>query len=518
LIYLGILNISEKIDRYKYLNINILDFVKLRMLGRGLLGFLSLLRLILPNPLVDTPAIPVTEPSTQPDPTSRNADVSCEVVCSTNGPNVFTFKSAIPLLLYDFQSLSRQLAAVFPHYCYHRFQSLVVAYPANTLINVLNRMTVLRNSFTAHLAIKLSSLPGNGLSRSNNRRIIASAIISRISRPVPPSSKRICDFPEHEDDTFKVVFSPSGAICAITSWGTVKICKVENGRFVCLHALKHRERAIDIKFHPTLPYFVVCADTATIYRIMEDGTFKVIATIEAKRFESATVRIPHGDFFSASFHPTDRLIALGCDNWCIYLYIFTDEGCTRVQRLDRTTDSRMTGHFNVVATIEFDRSGNFFVSGSDDQTVKVWEKEENGLWVCARTIEDHDGYIRAVALDSTGQFLVTTSCDKTIRIYKTGTWECLQTIITDTTKGISSCMFYPSDQVSIFATGSYDGKTTFFRLSDDGTTSEVLETLTHPSGVYSLSFDQSTRSLVVGLCMNYLNRHKSTVELYQLPK
>jgi hypothetical protein len=134
LIYLGILNISEKIDRYKYLNINILDFVKLRMLGRDLLGFLSLLRLILPNPLVDTPAIPVTEPSTQPDPTSGNADVSCEVVCSTNGPNVFTFKSAIPLLLYDFQSLSRQLAAVFPHYCYHRFQSLVVAYPANTLI------------------------------------------------------------------------------------------------------------------------------------------------------------------------------------------------------------------------------------------------------------------------------------------------------------------------------------------------------------------------------------------------
>ena len=504
-----------------------MDFVKLRMLGRGLLGFLSLLRLILPNPSPDTQVTPVTpvtpdtqvtEPSTQPDPTSGNADVSCEVVCSTNGPNVFTFKSAIPLLLYDFQSLSRQLAAVFPHYCYHRFQSLVVAYPANTLINVLNRMTVVRNSFTAHLAIKLSALPGNRLIGSRDRRIIAKAIIKRISRPVPRLSTKVCDFPEHEDDTFKVVFSPSGAICAITSWGTVKICKVENGRFVCLHALKHRARAMDVKFHPTLPYIVVCADTATIYRIMDDGTFKVVATIEAKRFESATVCIPQGDFFSASFHPTDRLIALGCDNWCIYLYIFTDEGCTKVQRFDRTGECWMNGHFNTVDTILFHPSGNLFVSGSDDRTVKVWEKEENGLWVCARTIEDYDDYVRAVAFDSTGQFLVTTSCDNTIRVYETGTWECLQTIHTDNTKGISSCMFYPSNQVSIFATGSYDGKTTFFRLSDDGTTSEVLETLTHPSGVYSLSFDQITRSLVVGLCMNYENRHKSTVELYQLPK
>lgn len=493
-----------------------MDFVKLIMLDSGVLDFFYLLRTLGLKPHAVTP---VTEPSTQPDPTSGNADVSCEVVCSTNGPNVFTFKSAIPVFLYDFQSLSRQLAAVFPHYCYHRFQSLVVAYPANTLINVLNRMTVVRNSFTAHLAIKLSSLPGNGLSRSNNRIIISSAIISRISRPVPPSTKTVCDFPEHKDDTFKVVFSPSGAICAITSWGTVKICKVENGKFVCLHALKHTERAVDVKFHPTLPYFVVCADTATIYRIMEDGTFKVVATIEAKRFESDTVYIPRGDFFSASFHSTDRLIALGCDNWCIYLYIFTDEGCREVQRLDRTSESRMTGHFNTVDTLEFHPSGQFLVSGSDDQSVKVWQKQSTGLWACAQTIEDHTDYVRAVTFNSTGKFLVTTSCDSTIRVYETGTWECLQTIQTKHTEGITSCAFYPSERESIFATGSYDGTTIFRRLSDDGTGSEELETLKHHSGVCSLTFDPSTpRRLLVGLCSNYENRHKSSVGLYRLPQ
>lgn len=512
-----ILNISEKIDRYKHLYINGLDFVKLIMLIRGVLAILYLLRTFGPKPHVVTP---VTEPSTQPDPLSGNADDLCEVVCTRNKPKVFTFPTAIPVFLYGFQSLSRQLAAVFPHYSYRRLQSLVSAYPANIVINRLNRLKDLGNGFTSHLAIKLSALPGNGLTRRDHQRIIAEAIIKRMSQLVPPSSQKVGDLDGQTSDTRNVTFNPSGSICAITYRYSVKICKVElDGTFVCLHMLDHNDRVANVRFHPTLPYFVVCADTATIYRIMDDGTFKVVAKMEAKRFESATVRIPKGEFFSASFHPTERFIALGCYNWCIYFYNFTDEGCTEVQRLDRTYESHMTGHYDTVATLEFDPSGQFLVSGSDDRTVKVWQEQSTGLWACVQTIEDHEDYVRAVAFDSNGQFLVTTSCDNTIRIYEIRTWRCLQTIQTKHTKGITSCAFYPSERESIFATGSYDGTTVFRRLSDDGTGSEELETLKHPSGVYSLAFDPSTpRRLLVGLCLNYENRHKSTVELYRLPQ
>ena len=497
------------------------------MLIRGILAIVCFLRTLRPKPHVVTPVTPVTpvtsdtpvtEPSTQPDPLSGNADDLCKVVCTRNSPDVFTFPTAIPAFLYGFQSLSRQLAAVFPHYSCIRLQSLVAAYPANIVINRLNRLKLVQNSFTSHLAIKLSAFPGDGLTRINRRRMIASAIISRISKLVPPSSQKVGDLDGQTDYTYKMKFSPSGSICAITSRYKVKICKVESdGTFVCLHMLDHN--AVDVNFHPTLPYFVVCAGTATIYRIMDDGTFKVVATMTAKRFESATVRIPEGRFFSASFIPTERFIALGCDNWCIYLYSFTDEGCTEVQRLDRTTESGMTGHWNTVDTLEFDPSGKFLVSGSDDQSVKVWQKLSNGLWACIRTIEDHTDNVRTVTFDPTGRYLVSASSDMTVRIYDTETWECLQTILTGHTKGISSCVFHPSERESIFATGSYDGTTVFRRLSDDGTGSEELETLKHPSGVYSLAFDPSTpRSLLVGLCLNYENRHKSTVELYRLPQ
>jgi WD40 repeat protein len=251
---------------------------------------------------------------------------------------------------------------------------------------------------------------------------------------------------------------------------------------------------------------------------MDDGTFKVVATMKAKRFDSATVHIPEGFFFSGSFHPTEQIIAFGCSNWCIYLYSFTDKGCTQVQRLDRTTDRRrMTGHSNTVETLEFDPSGQFLVSGSDDQSVKVWQEQSTGLWACVQTIKDHTDNVRAVAFDSNGQFLVTTSCDNTIRVYETGTWKCLQTIQTKHTKWITSCAIH--SLTNIIATGSYGGTTIFHRLSDDRRSSEELETLKHHSGVCSLTFDPSTpRRLLVGLWSDYETRRKSTVELYQLPQ
>lgn len=512
---MGILNISKKIDRYKHLYVNGLDFVKLIMLIHVFLAISYLLRTLRPKPHAVTP---VTEPSTQPDPLSGNADDSCEVVCTRNGPNVFTFSTAIPVFLYGFQSLSRQLQVVFPHYSYRRLQGLVSAYPADIVINHLNRLKVLGNGLTTHLAIKLSAFPGDGLTRIDHRKMFAHAIIKRMSRPVPRSSQKVGDLDGQMNDTRNVTFSPSGSICAITYLRSVKICKVKSdGTFVCLHMLDHKVGIMNTRFHPTLPYFVVCGDTATIYRIMDDGTFKVVATMKAKRFESATVRIPEGIFFSGSFHPTEQIIAFGCSNWCIYLYSFTDKGCTQVQRLDRTTDRRMTGHSNTVETLEFDPSGQFLVSGSDDQSVKVWQEQSTGLRACVQTIKDHTDNVRAVAFDSNGQFLVTTSCDNTIRVYETGTWKCLQTIQTKHTKWITSCAIH--SLANIIATGSYGGTTIFHRLSDDRRSSEELETLKHHSGVCSLTFDPSTpRRLLVGLWSNYENRHKSTVELYQLPQ
>ena len=378
----------------------------------------------------------------------------------------------------------------------------------------------MKNSLSSYLARKLSAFPGDGLTRIDHRRMIAHAIIKRMSRPVPLSSQKVGDLDGQKDDTYKLTFSHSGSICAITSRYNVKICKVESdGTFVCLHMLDHNDRVVDVMFHPTLPYMVVCAGTATIYRIMDDWTFKVVTTMKAKQFESATALIPEGRFFSASFNLTKRFIALGCDNWCIYLYSFTDEGCTEVQRLDRSTESGMTGHSNTVYTLAFHPSGQFLVSGSDDQSVKVWKEQSNGLWVCVQTIQDHTDNVSAVTFDPTGKYIVSASSDMTVRVYEAETWRCLQRIQTEHTRGISSCVFLPSERDSIFATGSYDGTTVFRRLSDDGTGSEVLETLKHHSGVYSLAFDPSTpRHLLVGLCLNYTNRHESSVGLYRLPQ
>jgi len=507
------------------------DLVNLIMPVRGFLGIFLLIRILLQKTNVtDTPAIPNTpaildtldtEPSTQPGPNSRTADDSCKVVCTRNKSKVFTFKYAIPVLLYGFQSLSRQLQVIFPHYSCRRFKSLDVECLKNSVINHLYRLKVIRNSLTLCLASKILALPGNGLTGSRHQGVIVNAIVKRISRLVPPSSKKVGSLGGHTNDTYKVELSPCRRFCAITCRCSVKIYKIESGRFVCLHTLQH-DKVVDVKFHPKFPefpYIVVCAGTATIYR-MDDETFKVVATMKAKRFHTARVRIPEGDFFSASFDPTGRFIVLGCDNWRIYWYSFTDEDCTELQRLDRTHESQITGHNDTVTTILYHLSGKFFVSGSDDRTVKVWQqKTSTDLWTCIQTIEGHTNYVNAVTIDPTGRYLLSASSDNTARVYEIGTWECLQTIQTDHINGISSCVFYPSEEEDIIlVTGSYGGKVIIHRLSNDGTTTEVLETHNHDRGVYSLAINQITRLLVVGFCCNYSDRHERTVIFYELPQ
>lgn len=318
--------------------------------------------------------------------------------------------------------------------------------------------------------------------------------------------------------TYTVAVSPRGDIIAITGGSTVYIFEfASDGSLVYRHKMEHEHDVNDVKFHPSLPYIVICCDIAKVYRISDDKTFKLISILEARRFESKTVLIPFGSFLSAAFNPTGKHVILGCSNFCIYSYSFTDHDCTLHQRLDRTTESRMSGHFDYVCTLLFHPSGQFFFSGSDDNTVKVWRISKTGFWTCIRTIEHHTDNVRGIAIDSKGEYLMTSSSDNTVNIYEIDTMSRVIKIKTGNTRGITDCVFHPTME-NVIVIGSYDGRTIFYQLSDDRKTSTVLKILTHHSSVISLAFNPiKPNCLVIGLSENYDDRTRSTVEIYELP-
>lgn len=73
----------------------------------------------------------------------------------------------------------------------------------------------------------------------------------------------------------------------------------------------------------------------------------------------------------------------------------------------------LTGHTAAVRSVALTPDGRRIVSGSDDQTVRVWSVEGTH----ERTLAGHSDWVRAVAVSADGVFAVSASDDHTIRIW-----------------------------------------------------------------------------------------------------
>ncbi len=73
-----------------------------------------------------------------------------------------------------------------------------------------------------------------------------------------------------------------------------------------------------------------------------------------------------------------------------------------------------TGHFGDVVVVKYSPNGSFIASGSEDNTVKLWDVTTGKV---VRTLVAHRGYITALDFNASGDMLVTAAKDNTIRIW-----------------------------------------------------------------------------------------------------
>lgn len=112
----------------------------------------------------------------------------------------------------------------------------------------------------------------------------------------------------------------------------------------------------------------------------------------------------------------------------------------------------LSGHTDSISALAFSSAeGSFFVSSSQDKTIKLWNyttgKEQGTIKFNTNfTVKAHDKDINAIAISPNDKLIASGSQDKTIKLWDSANGSCLCTL-KGHKRGIWSVAFSPVDQV-----------------------------------------------------------------------
>jgi bromodomain and WD repeat domain-containing protein 1/3 len=84
------------------------------------------------------------------------------------------------------------------------------------------------------------------------------------------------------------------------------------------------------------------------------------------------------------------------------------------------TYKRVLGHLSAVYCVCFDRTGQYILTGADDNLIKIWNSFDGRLLA---TLRGHDKEISDIKVNFENTLLASGSCDKTIRVWNLKTIE-----------------------------------------------------------------------------------------------
>jgi WD40 repeat protein/serine/threonine protein kinase len=121
----------------------------------------------------------------------------------------------------------------------------------------------------------------------------------------------------------------------------------------------------------------------------------------------------------------------------------------------------LAGHANRVRAADIGADGRVAVSGSWDKTVRIWDLATRK---CVRVLEGHDASVESVCLSADGRFVASGGGDNTLRLWDVAAGKCLR-VLTGHAGAVSSVCL--SADMRFALSGSRDGTLRLWELDWD---------------------------------------------------
>ena len=145
-----------------------------------------------------------------------------------------------------------------------------------------------------------------------------------------------------------------------------------------------------------------------------------------------------------------------------------------------------TGHSGAVFSCALSHDNKYILSGSDDNTLKLWDAESGS---CISTLTGHSDWIRTCALSHDNKYILSGSSDKTLKLWDAESGSCISTL-TGHSGAVFSCAL--SHDNKYILSGSYDNTLKLW----DAESGSCISTMIHLPQNQSAAWDGKAQKLL----------------------
>ena len=180
------------------------------------------------------------------------------------------------------------------------------------------------------------------------------------------------------------------------------------------------------------------------YLIINDDSYRTTIW----NFEKQEVEVKF-DSFSADLSPDERFVASSERGGIIRVCEF----------LSKKEHYSIQAHEGVIDIVNYSQDGNYFLSVSEDNTIKVWKASDGTL---LHTFIGHAEKITSASFSPNGRQVISSSFDKTIRIWDLNGGVPAWSLLEEQNSSVNSLAFIPGSQN--FISADNDGNVRIWNL------------------------------------------------------